>query len=73
MNTASDGRAGQKETKAGNLQKLLDEMRDRVTALRDEQDELAMQKAEAAIVYAVSRVEHSPGFLNVLILVPGYR
>lgn len=37
-----------------NLHELFAEVREQVAAYRDQQDKIAMQKAEAAIAYAVS-------------------
>lgn len=45
---------GQEEAKLKNIQELFAEVREQVAAYRDEQDKIAIQKAKAAIAYAVS-------------------
>jgi hypothetical protein len=49
----TDYLVGQEESKVKSLQELFAAVREKVAAYRDEQDGLAIQKAEAAIDYAV--------------------
>lgn len=44
---------GQEESKVKSLQELFAGVREKVAGYRDEQDRLAIQKAEAALEYAV--------------------